>query len=159
MTITEAKQLFTEVVFVHFPNVYGWLRNNSPKPEETLLVWCRVLEPIELSEAISVVYRWSSGQVQAPTGFEVESIALQIKSLAMKDRFEAKKHLVRQEITDNPTGVVVKMSMGPYFQRILANGAKLRAGEITEQQCNEMNKQVLKEFDDKCKASARQSSY
>ena len=146
MNQSDGKHFFRELVFVHMPQVNGWLNQHSPKPDETLGVWCTVLHDVEVTEAIRVINRWVRGELPSPTGFELAEFALHLRAVVMQDRYEARKHLVRQAIVEKPTGSRAPLLMWPYVNRILANGDSYRNGEISLEECRERNKVIIEEF-------------
>ena len=148
MAPSEAKQFFEDVLFVHFPAINGWLKQHSPKPEETIKVWGQVLHDVSVEEALRVVYRWTKGELPAPSGFEYQDIARHVRAVVMQDRYQAKKHLTINEIRDQPLTGKRPILMGPYVARIFANGDQYKAGRITLEECKRLNNEIIKEHDE-----------
>ena len=147
MDLSEGRLFFNEVVFVHLPSVHGWLKQHSPKPDATIDVWCGVLGQVSVSEAVSVVYRWTKGELPAPQGYELQDIALHVKAVVMQDRYNSKKHLLVKEIRDNPRVEKNPVLLAPYYARIMANGDRYKAGEISLDECKALNQAIIDEHD------------
>jgi hypothetical protein len=77
---------FWKQCFIQFPTLKAWLHDNSPDMPATLAVWSNALRGITASEALSVLTRWSSGELDPPTGYQRETFHLHVKAVVMNDR-------------------------------------------------------------------------
>ena len=148
MEASEAKQFCEEVLFIHFPAINGWLKQHSPKPDETLKVWGQVLHDVSVQEALRVVYRWTTGELPSPNGYEYQDVARHLRAVVMQDRYEARKHLTINEIRDQPLTGKRPILMSPYIVRILSNGDLYKSGKITLDECKRRNNEIIKEHDE-----------
>ena len=85
MTNNEIEE-FWEQVWIQFPTMKPWLENNSEDMAGTLAIWSRALVPYTAAEVLSVLYRWSKGDVKPPAAYERESFAIKLIDVIKEDR-------------------------------------------------------------------------
>lgn len=96
MTDVEIKD-FWENVFIQFPTLKAWLTDNSPNVAKTLAVWSNALRGITAGEALSVLARWSTGELDPPTGYQRETFHLHVRAVVMNDRSKRAGSIMREE--------------------------------------------------------------
>lgn len=148
MNQAECRSFFKSVVFVHFPSINSWLMENSVDPVATVEAWALTLENISVNEATSVILRWTSDRLPRPDARQMQDIALNIKSVVDRDRHESRKHLIVKEIRDT-TPLVKRMpiKMARYYQAISRNATRYRNNEISLEECQALNAEILRRAD------------
>lgn len=76
---------FTDELFTAFPSLDEWLRQTE-NPAGTKVVWFKTLSSVGYHEAISVLDRWTSGELKAFQAFERDLVATSIKAIVERDR-------------------------------------------------------------------------
>jgi hypothetical protein len=71
---------FAEELFIAFPGFLANLNQKSPNPQATLETWFETLKTISLSEAKSVIKEWQTGTKEPPKAFELDYVAIIIRS-------------------------------------------------------------------------------
>lgn len=148
MNQAECRSFFKSVVFVHFPSINSWLMENSVDPVATVEAWAITLENISVNEATSVILRWTSDRLPRPDARQMQDIALNIKAVVDRDRHESRKHLIVKEIRDT-TPLVKRMpiKMARYYQAIFRNATRYRNNEISLEECDRLNAEILDRAD------------
>lgn len=77
---------FQNRLFIAFPNIWGWIKTNSPAPAQTLATWEQTLLPCRLDECLTILAEWIDGKRQPPTPYEYHSTPLQIRGRVMFER-------------------------------------------------------------------------
>ena len=93
---------FVSRLFVSFPSLYEWLKEKSPDPSGTQMVWRQTLETVSYTEAMSVLDRWTDGSLKAFSAFERDLVAVSIRAIVEQDRSRSTKRGVesKQQLED-----------------------------------------------------------
>jgi hypothetical protein len=101
MNRTEFKD-FSERLFVAFPSFRSHINAKSDNPAGTLETWFKTLSGVELAEADAVVNSWLDGSVEPPKAFELDYVAILIRSRVGfkrndRSRYETAKSLYEEQ--------------------------------------------------------------
>ena len=145
MTQSEAEEFLKEVVFVAFPSARQFVLLNSSNPKGTVEQQAKALLNVSFQEAISVVDRWTRGELPSPWGKEVESIALHLRATIMQDRSIRARSKPLEEIRGTGPGWKSHVAIAPYYARVLKLSEQYRDGQIDLRGFREMHQQILDE--------------
>lgn len=143
---------FWKQCFIQFPTLKSWLRENSPDMPATLAVWSGALRKITAQEALSVLSRWSRGDLEPPTGYQRETFHLHVRSVVMADRSKNAGKRLREEafakanIGNRRPRILV--SCREVMDRIIAEKAKYEQGLITQAELEEAKERIVREAHD-----------
>lgn len=121
MNDQEFKQ-FTQRLFVQYPSLCGWLKNNSPDPAGTLKHWQRVLASCTLEECLNVLDGWEQ-TTEDPFGFNTRDKAANLIRSVLenrrdKERAKARQRKIAEEYKQkrgHPTTVNGPLPIGRHF--------------------------------------------
>lgn len=129
---------FWEMVFIQFPTLKSWLSANSPDVPKTLGVWSNALRGVSAAECLSVLQRWSNGELEPPTGYQRETFHLHVRAVVMADRAKRAGAYQREEafrkanIGEPRPEILVRC--GEVFDKIAALKRQWDSGFITKEQ-------------------------
>lgn len=81
MTNTEFKQ-FIAAYFITFPSTKEWLSKNSPDPAATLASWERTLSTTQIADALTVIGKLESGELEPIAAYDRDKTALIVRAYA-----------------------------------------------------------------------------
>ena len=145
----ENRQLFQEIVFIHFPVLATWMKSASMDPAKTVDAWAMTLRDVTTQEALSVVYRWTKDELPRPSYLELSDFALHLRGVVMRDRTEQRHAVILDQIKDRGETTSANyshVSLTPFYMRILESGEAVRAGKKTKQEHFALRDQVLEEL-------------
>ena len=145
----ENRQLFQEIVFIHFPALATWMRSASMDPAKTVDAWAMTLRDVTTQEALSVVYRWTKDELPRPTYLELSDFALHLRGVVMRDRTEQRHAVILDQIKDRGETTSTNYShvrLTPFYRRILESGEAVKAGQKTKHEHFELRDQILEEL-------------
>lgn len=151
MTDQEIKEFWGEC-FVHFPTLEEWIEKNSPDSARTIEVWSNAWRNITAQEALSVLSRWSRGDLEPPTGYQRESFHLHVRSVVMADRSKNAGKRQREEafakanLGNRRPRILV--SCREVMDRIIAEKTKYEQGLITQAELEEAKERIVREAHD-----------
>ena len=145
VTQSEAEEFFVDVVFVAFPGARRFVLMNSSEPKKTVAVMAKALSQVSFQEAMSVVDRWTRGELPAPVGGELESIALHLRATVMQDRSVRARRGPLEEIRKGESKWRSNVDVAPYYDRILKIAKLFQAGELDLKTCQRMQSEVVAE--------------
>jgi hypothetical protein len=93
---------FKERLFVAFPSFKLHVTSKSDNPVATLETWARTLSGVELEEADAVLNSWLDGSVEPPKAFELDYVAILIRSRVgfkrnERSRYQTAKSLYEEQ--------------------------------------------------------------
>jgi hypothetical protein len=139
MTENESKE-FLKQAFIAFPGISAWVDNTSIDPPGTIALWVKALEQITITEAHSVLTRWVTGALPAPSAYhEKEMFPQHIIAIVKRDRSEARSKDNRKETLRKHTGQSIFRDdpiFGPYITNILRIIRQYNAGDLTTDERN-----------------------
>ena len=156
---------FTDNAFAAFPGLKEWLTEKSPNVPVTLAAWRKTLANVTYDEAASVLDGWLTGTIHSPpVGYKRELFAIDIRSIVQRQRDDARREEVRQEIFvkalagryKRPSSIV---KLSPYFARILDVGTAIKAGTIGEDDGADQLASIVAEGCEAIDAEDRAKSY
>lgn len=157
MNEIEAKEFLKEA-FTAFPGVGAWIEANSPDPSKTVAIWARSLEQITITEAHSVLTRWSMGALPPPTGFQKEEFPLHVIAVVRRDRSEAKAVQSRDEVLRKHTGKSIFQTdriLGPFMANLNQLIRQFNAGTLSIEERNkciaDLEREAIAQVDQKTK--------
>lgn len=136
MTEQQAESFLMDT-FTAFPSIWQWMHENSPDPKATLGIWARQLAGIELSEAISVLNRWTSNKLAPPTGYRKENFIQQVLGVVYADRDKAarQRQVDKAREYNERGGIFTKVPiLGPFMSDVASVMAEFNTGIITCEQ-------------------------
>lgn len=149
MNLTEHKQFFQEVAFVHFPALFNWMKTASIDPEKTLEAWQRTLHDVTFEEALSVADRWTRDELPRPQAFELPDWALHLRAVVMQDRANRKRQIIDGINRDREpdSSEYSHVSLRPYIARVFESAEAFKRGEISIEDHRENTKQILSDHE------------
>ena len=134
MTESEAIDFITEA-FIAFPAIGQWIKENSPQPAQTIDMYAKSLQCIELPEAISVLNRWVNGTLEPPTGYQKENFFHHVKAVVMADRSRGYAARQREEQFQKQNGRKRNESylplLGPFMRDVRAVQNEYESGLLS----------------------------
>lgn len=93
---------FAERLFTAFPSFKLHVTGKSENPVGTLETWFKTLSGVELAEADAVLESWLNGSVEPPKAFELDYVAILIRSRVgfrrnERGRYETAKSLFEEQ--------------------------------------------------------------
>lgn len=148
MLQNEAEEFIRDIAWVAFPAARAFVITNSPSPRQTLEFEAKALLSIDFQEAISVIDRWTTGSLPAPSGKEFnDGFALHIRAVVMNDRAKSIRKQPLEELQKNKRDYKSVNPAAPYYNRIQKEAERFRNGEITRDAYDRFCADVLKEHD------------
>jgi hypothetical protein len=143
MTQAEAEDFLREVVFVAFPTARNILQLRSGDPAGTFRYWAKTLTTITFQEGMSVVHRWTMGELPAPTEQEMESFALHIRGVVMMDRAKIKRTSITKDIKPDHFRPSQFAPIAEHYAKILEASKRYQNNEITLEQCRAIHADII----------------
>ncbi len=141
---------FKERLFTAFPSFRTHINTKSDNPVGTLETWAMTLSTIELEEADAVLNSWLDGTVEPPKAFELDYVAILIRSRVGFKRNERSRYNTAKSLYDEQQAAKSRReSYKPLFKDLekAFEGAKAawerhKSGEITLQEWNQICKEL-----------------
>jgi hypothetical protein len=143
MTKEEAKDFLKEVALVAFPKARTIVKLSSKEPEKTFDFWAATLTTITFQEAMSVIHRWTVGELPAPTEHEMESFALHIRGVVMMDRAKIKRTSITKDIKPDHFRPSQFAPIAEHYAKILEASKRYQDNEITLEQCRAIHADII----------------
>jgi hypothetical protein len=141
----EEWKVFSDELFTAFPGFFQHVQK-SHNVKGTLETWFNTLLDVSIKEARSVVKEWQSGSKEPPRGFELDYVAIVIKSRVggvrskesgykvARSLYEEKQRVLEQRKAYRPIGC----DMVAALDLALKLAPKVDSGEITNEQYRKM---------------------
>lgn len=147
MTSEETAE-FWKQCWIQFPTLKQWLKDNSPDMPATLAIWSRALVPFTAAECLGVLYRWSCGELDPPTGYQREIFHLHVAAVIKQDRSNAYKTANKGSELQNLKGRRIMDAipvMGPFLEKVMALKARCDIEEISEEEFKQQVQSLVDE--------------
>ena len=139
---------FVQQVAIAFPGLLELLE----KSPATIGVWARTLEQVTPREAMRVLDRWITGDLEnPPIGFRREQFALDVRSVAQRmrsDEFSKHASVAAIENGRKPRGKNKTPAADicrPFIDTVLAVNAQVINGTLMQQERDDVVAQLLEE--------------
>ena len=139
---------FFGMAFDAFPG----LRELVASSPGTIKVWARTLEQVTPREAMRVLDRWITGELEnPPTGFRREQFALDVRAVAFRmrsDDFAKKASFTAIENGRKPRGKNKTPAYDicrPFLDKVLALNAQVINGTLVQEERDELVSKLLDE--------------
>lgn len=155
----EAEEFLVDIAWVAFPAARAFVITNSKNPRKTVEFEAKALLAIDFQEAVSVIDRWTTGALPAPSGREFnDGFALHIRAVVMNDRSSVIRKQPLEELRKNRREYTSVNPAAPYYARIQKEAERLKNGEITRDGYDRFCASVLREHDDDFKKMQRKQT-
>lgn len=143
MTESEAKDFLRDVALVAFPKARTIVKLSSKQPEKTFDYWAKTLTTITFQEGMSVIHRWTVGELPYPTDAEMESFALHIRAVVMLDRAKNKRTSIVSEIKPDYFKPSQFAPIANHYAKILQASKRYHDNEITLEECRAIHADII----------------
>lgn len=149
-------------VFINFPSLEEWIYSKSPDPAATIASWSRAWENITAREAMSVLNRWVTGELDPPTGYQRESFHLHVRQVVMQDRAKRAGAMAREEAFEKANigkpRPKVLVSCSKVIDEIVAFKKQHEAGLISREQLLAERDRIVREAIDELENPKQQKA-
>lgn len=153
---------FWDQVFINFPSMEEWINTKSPDPAKTIASWSRAWENITAREAMSVLNRWVTGELDPPTGYQRESFHLHVRQVVMADRAKLSGAKLRQEAFEKANigapRPKVLVSCSAVIDKIVALKNQHEAGFISKEEFDRERELIVREAHEEIDNNARRKA-
>ena len=159
MNRDEAAEFF-KIAFVRLPGVWEWLQRSSPDVPATLEFWVEALATVTVPEAMSVLTRWSNGELSPPQGYQRELFHLHVLAVVRQDRSKDYERRNREEILKQ----TVKRSflgdpvLGPFVNKVLDLRARIVDENELMHEVQQLVAEAHKQIDNQRRVKYEQAS-
>lgn len=153
MTNQEFAQ-FADKLFIAFPSLHEWMEATY-KPQDTQRLWRSTLSEFTLAECISVLERWTSGELAPFEAYERDKVHLIVRAICAADRDRILKRELQAKIRspyaakrgNGGAGVGLGSLLDSSMKEAVLEGAaehrRLLSGEIDSRQYESLREVIM----------------
>lgn len=159
MNRAEAKEFF-DIAFVRLPGVWEWLERASPDVPATLDFWAESLQQVTVSEAISVLTRWSNGELSPPQGYQRELFHLHVLGVVRQDRAKEYEKRNREKILRETCRKTFLNDpiLGPFIAKVLDLKNRIVSEDELAHEVQQLVEEAHRKIDNQKRVSYEQAS-
>ncbi|AMV31286.1 hypothetical protein VN12_04160 [Pirellula sp. SH-Sr6A] len=149
-------------VFINFPSLEEWINTKSPDPPKTIASWSRAWENITAKEAMSVLNRWVTGEIDPPTGYQRETFHIHLRQVVMSDRAKLSGARAREEAFEKANiGAArpkIMVSCSAVMDKIIALKSQYEAGFISMDELERERDLIVREAHEEIDNNAKRKA-
>lgn len=159
MNRAEAQEFF-DIAFIRLPGVWEWLERASPDVPATLDFWAEALQTVTVAEAISVLTRWSNGELSPPQGYQRELFHLHVLGVVRQDRAKEYEKRNREKVLQQTYRKTFLNDpiLGPFISKILDLKNRIVNEDELAHEVQQLVEEAHRKIDNQRRVSYEQAS-
>ncbi len=145
MNDQEAKEFLNDIVAINFPSIMNWIEKNSQDPKKTRENWRKLLQDVEVDEALWFANQMLNGEVRF-SAYEYDQFPVRLRAACLerraKIREEQRRDSFLKELQSSKNGkksLIHELGLLHYVTALVEIKSRIAKSQISDSEKRQRN--------------------